>query len=77
MNGASNIFGGVQVISQLKSSQNIRCKGKKKTVEDYFNITDKGVNCIIRIRGGEEVNASVSSARLKVDAHDGDKLFGA
>ena len=75
MNGASNIFRGVQVISQLRSNQNIQYKGKKKKLKDYFNITNKGVNCIIRMRGGEEVNATVSSARLKIDAHDGDKLF--
>lgn len=75
MNGASNILGGVQVISQLKSNQNIRYKGKKKTITDYFNMINKGVNCTIRVRGGEKVNATVSSARLKVDAHDGNVLF--
>lgn len=75
MNGTSNIFGKVQVISQLRSNQNIRHRGKKKTIQDYFNITNKGINCRICIRGGEEVNATVSSARLKVDAHDGKKRF--
>ena len=75
MSGASNIFGGVQVVSQLKSNQNIRYKGKKKTITEYFNKTNKGVNCTIRIRGGKEVNATVSSARLKVDAHGGKMLF--
>ena len=75
MSGASNIFRGVQVVSQLKSNQNIRYKGKKKTIAEYFNKTNKGVNCTIRIRGGKEVNATVSSARLKVDAHGGKMLF--
>ena len=32
MSGASNIFGGIQVISQLRSNQNIRYRGKKKTI---------------------------------------------
>lgn len=68
MSGASNIFGGVQVISQLRSNQNIHDRGTKKTIQDYFNKTNKGTDCIIRVRGGEEVNATVSSGRLKVDA---------
>ena len=38
-------------------------------------MTNKGVKCTIRIRGGEEVNATVSSARLKVDAHGGEVRF--
>lgn len=75
MNGASGLFGGVQVVSQLKSNQNIRHRGTKKTVADYFNTTNKGVACTITIRGGKEVNATVSSARLKVDAHGGKMLF--
>lgn len=41
MSGASDIFGGVQVVSQLKSSQNIRHRGSKKTIKDYFNIPIK------------------------------------
>ena len=75
MSGASNLLGGVQVISQLRSNQNIHHRGKKKTIKDYFNITNKGINCTIRVRGGKEVNATVSSARLKVDAHGGKMLF--
>ena len=75
MGGASNIFGGVQVISQLRSNQNIRYRGRKKTIEDYFNKTNKGVSCTISIRGGKKVNATVSSARMKVDAHGGKMLF--
>ena len=38
-------------------------------------MVNKGVNCTTRVRGGEKVNAIVSSARLKVDAHDGNVLF--
>ena len=75
MSGASKLLGGVQVISQLRSNQNIHHRGKKKTIKDYFNITNKGINCTIRVRGGKEVNATVSSARLKVDAHGGKMLF--
>ena len=75
MNGASDIFGGVQVVSQLKSSQNIRHRGTKKTIKDYFDITNKGVDCTVTIRGGKVINTTVSSARLKVDAHEGEVLF--
>ncbi|OAD23124.1 conserved hypothetical protein, membrane [Candidatus Thiomargarita nelsonii] len=69
MNQASKIFGGVQVISQLSNNQNILDRGQKKSVDHYFNSTNKGVNQIICIRGGEKIIATVSSARLKVDAH--------
>lgn len=75
MSKASDIFGGVQVISQLRSNQNIQYKGKTKKISDYFNFTNKGVSTIIQVRGGEEINATVVSARLKVDAHDGKKRF--
>jgi len=75
MSGASDLFGGIQVISQLKSTQNIQFRGKKKTVKDYFDVTNKGVKATIRVRGGEEQNVTVSSARLKVDAHGGKKRF--
>ncbi|MDM8561226.1 hypothetical protein [Candidatus Parabeggiatoa sp. HSG14] len=69
MNNASKIFGGVQVISQLSKNQNIWDRGHKKSVAHYFNSTNKGVNQIICIRGGEKIMATVSSARLKVDSH--------
>lgn len=75
MSGASDFFGGIQVISQLKSNQNIQFRGKKKTVKDYFDVTNKGVTATIRVRGGEEQNVTVSSARLKIDAHGGKKRF--
>eukprot|EP00831_Metopus_contortus_P002555 TRINITY_DN10932_c0_g1_i2.p1 TRINITY_DN10932_c0_g1~~TRINITY_DN10932_c0_g1_i2.p1 ORF type:complete len:253 (-),score=17.84 TRINITY_DN10932_c0_g1_i2:453-1211(-) len=75
MSGASDLFGGIQVISQLKSTQNIQSRGKKKTVKDYFDVTNKGVKATIRVRGGEKQNVTVSSARLKVDAHGGKKRF--
>jgi hypothetical protein len=69
MNNASKIFGGVQVISQLSKNQNIWDRGHKKSVDHYFNSTNKGVNQIICNRCGEKIMATVSSARLKVDSH--------
>ena len=65
---AARIFGGVQVISQLRSNQNIRLRGKTYSLERYFT-SHPGVAQTIRIRGGEEVPVTVGSARLMVCAH--------
>jgi len=69
MNKASMIFGGIQVISQLRKNQKIWYKGCKRSLETYFNTINKGVVQTLRIRGDELITATVSSARLKVDAH--------
>jgi len=69
MGAASKIFDHTQVISQLRENQNIEYRGKKRTLKAYFNDINKGVEVILRVRGGEEVKATVSSARLKVTAH--------
>lgn len=74
MDAASQIFGGTQVISQLHENQLIEYKGKKRVLRDYFNTTNPGVAVTVKIRGGKCVNATVSSARLKVNAH-GKKRF--
>lgn len=71
---ASKLFGGVQVISQLRNNQNLRFRGKKYSVEQYFT-TFPGVTQTIRIRGGEPVTVTVGSARLPVCAHQGQKRF--
>ena len=69
MDKASQIFNIAQVISQLHDNQLIDYKGKKRNIKDFFNTTHKGVNVTVRVRGGEEVKVTVSSARLKVLAH--------
>lgn len=74
MNSASQIFDDAQVISQLHENQNIEYKGRKWNLKRYFNDVNKGVEVILRMRGGQEVKATVSSARLKVTAH-GKKRF--
>jgi hypothetical protein len=73
LNKASNLFGGVQVVSQLRHNQNLRFRGKKYSVEQYF-AKFPGVTQTIRIRGGEPVTVTVGSARLPVRAH-GQKRF--
>jgi hypothetical protein len=65
---ASTLFNGVQVLSQIRSNQNIRAGTRAQHVADYF-ATHPGTPYRIRIRGGEEVVALVGSARLYVCAH--------
>jgi hypothetical protein len=68
MEEASAIFGGVQVISQLRSNQKVRVYQREQHVADYF-ATHPGTPQRIRIRGGDEMVAIVGSARLYVVAH--------
>lgn len=74
MDEASSIFGGVQTISQLRKNQNIFFKGKKRSLDEYFNSTNPGVETFIIVRGGEKIEVTMSCARLQVDAH-GKKRF--
>jgi hypothetical protein len=69
VDGASALFGGVQVISQVRSHQNVRAHQHEQHVADYF-ATHPGTPQNIRIRGGEEVVAIVASARLYLCAHN-------
>ena len=74
MDKAAGIFDITRVISQLRENQDIEYKGKKRNLKDYFNTTNTGVAVTLRVRGGKEVKATVSSARLNVIAH-GKKRF--
>ena len=65
---AAGMFGGVQVLSQIRSHQNIRVGPREQHVADYV-ATHPGTPHTIRIRGGEEVVVGVSSARLYVCSH--------
>jgi DDE superfamily endonuclease len=68
IDGASALFGGVQVISQLRSNQKVRVYKREQHVADYF-ATHPGTPQKIRIRGGAEMVALVNSARMYVCAH--------
>src|SRR5262245_46423556 len=68
VDGASAMFGGKQVLSQIRSNQNIRVGKREQHVADYF-ATHPGTPQRLRIRGGQEVVATVGSARLYVCAH--------
>ena len=68
MDRASWIFGGVQVISQLRSNQKVDFRNKTIGVADYFS-RYPGIEQEIKIRGSEIIKADVGSARLFVEAH--------
>jgi hypothetical protein len=68
VDSASALFGGVQVLSHIRSNQNIRVGKRAQPVADYF-ATHPGTPHRIRIRGGEERVAMVGSARLYVCSH--------
>ena len=68
VDGASAMFGGRQVIAQIRSNQNMRVGKRVQHVADYF-ATHPGTPQRLRIRGGQEVVATVGSARLYVGAH--------
>jgi hypothetical protein len=68
VDGASALFGGVQVISQIRSNQKVRVQKREQPVADYF-ATHPGTPHTLRIRGGQEVVAIVGSARLYVCSH--------
>jgi hypothetical protein len=70
---ASRIFGGIQVISQIRANQLIRFKNKNIAVEKYFT-SFPGIQQTIGVRGGEQIKVIVGSARLHVHAH-GKKRF--
>jgi hypothetical protein len=65
---ASTLYGGVQVLSQIRSNQNIRTGKREQHVADYF-ATHPGTPQRICSRGGEEVVARVSRARFYVCSH--------
>jgi hypothetical protein len=68
VDAAAAIFGGVHVISHIRSHQNIRVGKREPHVADYC-ATPPGTPQRLRIRGGQEVVATVGSARLYVCSH--------
>jgi hypothetical protein len=68
VDGASALFGGVHVISQARSNQNVRLHQRDQHRADYF-ATHPGTPQTIRSRGGDERVVMVRSARLYVCSH--------
>jgi hypothetical protein len=73
MDAASALFGGVQVISQLRHNQNICFRGRKQSLTHYFS-SYPGVPQELSIRGQTPITATVGSIRVEVSAH-GKKRF--
>ena len=69
---ASDLFGGVQVISQLKYNQKVFFHGKERSLEAFFRIQSP-VATTVSIRG-KSVSCLLGSARLHVCAQ-GKKCF--
>jgi len=64
---ASIQFGGIQVISQIRSNQNLRYRGKTQSVKTFFS-QYATVSQKLLIRGGLPRQVQVGSARLYVNA---------
>jgi tRNA U34 2-thiouridine synthase MnmA/TrmU len=64
----------VQVLSQIRSNQNMRVGKRAQHVADSF-ATHPGTPHRIRMRGGAEVSAMVGSARLYVCSHKTKRLI--
>ena len=73
VDGVARIYKKAQVISQIRSNQNVHFRKKVMSVEQYFT-KYPGIEQEIRIRGGEKVRVTLGSARLHVHAH-GKKRF--
>ena len=69
MNKASLILSNTQVISQLRSNQNVRDRNRSWKLEEYFKAYP-GVSKTVSIRGGENKEMTISSARLYIEAQN-------
>jgi DDE superfamily endonuclease len=70
---ASGACGGAQTISQLRGNQKVRFRGRERPLTAFFEAYP-GVPQPLRVRGGEAITVTVSSARVHVCAH-GKKRF--
>lgn len=68
IDNAKKILGTDQIISQIRSNQNIRYRGKERSVEEYFE-KNKGVQQTIKIRG-KETKVIMGGIRVHVCAHN-------
>lgn len=68
MEPAAEIIGEGPVISQLRSNQNVRFRGREMKLSEYFAKYPPSL-LTTSIRGGQEITIWVNSARLYVSAH--------
>jgi len=65
---ASQLFGGTQVVSQVKKNQKVKYFKQYISVEEYFK-RNPGVERRIQIRGGKTETVMMHGARLYLKAH--------
>jgi DDE superfamily endonuclease len=73
MDEACELSEQTQTISQLRSNQKIMFRNREKTLDTYFSAQPE-TSHRIRVRGGQEIEVKMSSARLHVVTH-GKKRF--
>jgi hypothetical protein len=76
VDGASTLFHGVHLLSQIRSTQHMRGGTRDQHVADSC-ATHPGTPSRIRIRGGAKVVALGGRARLSVCAHKTKRCIGA
>jgi len=65
---ASQLYGGIQVISQARKNQKIKTGDRYLSIEQYF-IRNPGVAKPLKIRGGKEQTVMMHGARLYLKSH--------
>ena len=70
----AGLYPNGQVISQIRSNQKIRVRGRQYCAEGYFN-GRAAVKSRVAVRGGKEVAVYCSSVIAKVDAHGKKRLI--
>lgn len=65
---ASALWGGVQVISQVRKNQTVLSGNRPLSVEAYF-VRNPGVSRSLKIRGGKEQVVQIHGARIHLKAH--------
>ncbi|KJU84506.1 Transposase, IS4-like domain protein [Candidatus Magnetobacterium bavaricum] len=68
LNNASKMFGGIQVISQLRVNQKIRVIKSEQSVAEYF-LKHPPIKGKIRIRGSIDKSVMLGSVRAEVCSH--------
>ncbi|MFK7982715.1 MAG: transposase [Saprospiraceae bacterium] len=74
VDGVAALYCECQVISQIRSNQNIEVRGESYHVEEYFN-NRAGIKREMVIRGGKKVPVYYSSVIGKVSAHGKKRLI--
>lgn len=69
MDKASEITGGAQIVSQLRSNQKVSNRSHSEVILNAYFARQKGTGTQLMIRGGKEKQVTMLAARLYVKAH--------